>query len=269
MELFTILFSGLLGLIAPVGLVVDRTAENAIRAQFAHVEQLQVRVDNTPSYQLLQGKVGRVRIAGRSLQLKKQDLSIAVLELETDAIELASLKLRQRQNKVIRPLQAGVRVVFTQEDINKLLKSPLFIALAQQLNIPSVVSPNKKNESVYNLANPTVSLLANNRLLIQVELQTEGRGKTLAIRVESGLGVIGGRRIQIVNPVVAVNGEEAPPQLVQLIVNNINQRLDLRDLEGDGLQMRILKLSMKPNELEIAAFLRIEPSSKFLETLGS
>lgn len=268
MELFTILLSGLLGLIAPVGLVVDRTAENAIRAQFAKVEQLQVRVENTPSYQLLQGKVGRVRIAGRSLQLKKQDLSIAVLELETDAIELASLKRRQRQNKVIQPLQAGVRVVFTQEDINKLLKSPLFISKLKQLNINSVAFLNNQKYSVYNLANPNVSILANNRLLIQVELQNEGKGK-IAVRVESGFGVIGGRSIQLINPVVALNGEEVPPQILQLIVNNINQRLDLRVLEDAGVQMRILKLSMNPNELEIAAFLRIEPSAKFWETLGS
>jgi len=55
----TIILSGLLGLVSPVGSVIDRTAENAIRSRFEKVEQLQVRVDNAPSYQLLQGKVQR------------------------------------------------------------------------------------------------------------------------------------------------------------------------------------------------------------------
>lgn len=95
MEFFTLLVSGLLGLVTPVGLVVDRTAENAIRSQLAQVEQLQVRVDNAPTHQLLQGKVERVRVAGRSLQLKWQEVRIAALELETDVIELEPRSLEK------------------------------------------------------------------------------------------------------------------------------------------------------------------------------
>lgn len=110
MELLTIVLSGLLGLIAPVGLVIDRTAENVIRSQFASVKQLQVRVDNAPSYQLLQGKVQRVRFAGRSLQLKQQNLQIAALELETDAIELDPRTLRK--NHYFNDLYRRVCVLF-------------------------------------------------------------------------------------------------------------------------------------------------------------
>ena len=49
MEFLTILLSSLLGLIAPTGLAVDRTAENAIRSQLNKVDRLEVRVDNAPS----------------------------------------------------------------------------------------------------------------------------------------------------------------------------------------------------------------------------
>ncbi|MGL4619201.1 MAG: DUF2993 domain-containing protein, partial [Chroococcidiopsis sp.] len=42
MEFFTILLSGILGLVTPAGLVVDRTAENAVRSQLQHAEQLEV-----------------------------------------------------------------------------------------------------------------------------------------------------------------------------------------------------------------------------------
>jgi len=53
------------------------------------------------------------RIAGRSLQLKRQDLSIAALELETDPIDLDPRSLGQRQPKLKRPFQVGVRLVLT------------------------------------------------------------------------------------------------------------------------------------------------------------
>ncbi|GAA6622159.1 DUF2993 domain-containing protein [Scytonema sp. NUACC26] len=268
MELLTIILSGLLGLISPVGLAIDRIAENTIRSQFAGVKQLQVRVDNAPSHQLLQGKVQRVRVAGRSLQLKQQSLQIAALELETDAIELDPRTLRKKP-LFQRPLQAGLRIVLTQEDINKLLQSPKFLAQLEKIKISVDDSSNTGYNSVYKFINPTVKFLANNRLSFQVELQNDSKNQPLLIQAESGINIIGGKNIQLVEPEVTANGEAAPPQFLNQIVNNINQRLDLGKLEGDGLQVRILKLNMKQQELEIAAFIRIEPSSKFLETRGS
>lgn len=265
MEFFTLLVSGLLGLVTPVGLVVDRTAESAIRSQLTQVEQLQVRVDNPPTHQLLQGKVERVRIAGRSLQLKWQDIRIAALELETDAIELEPRSLGKKRPLFKRPLQAGVRLVLTQQDINKLIQSPQFMARLQKLKINTGNSSNT-GHNVYTFANPNVKFLANSRWIFQVELREKGLEKPLLIKVESGLNIVGGRNIQLVNPTVAANSEEVPPQFVNAVVNNFKERLDLGNLEGDGLQVRLLKLNTRPEELEIAAFLRIEPSSRFLET---
>ncbi|MEC4816673.1 MAG: DUF2993 domain-containing protein [Scytonema sp. PMC 1069.18] len=269
MEFLTILLSGLLGLITPVGLVIDRTAENAIRSQLAKAEQLEVRVDNAPSHQLLQGKVERLRVAGRSLQLKKQNIQIAALELETDAIELDPSSFGKKRPRFKKPLQAGVRLVFTQQDMNGLLQSPQLMTQLRQLKINVDDSFNTEYNSVYKFLNPNVKFLANNRLSFQVELQEVGQDKPLLIRVESGLNIVGGRYIQLVNPIAAANGEEVPPQVLNEIVNNINNRLDLANLEDDGLQVRILQLNIRPDELEIAVFIRVEPSSKFLETHSS
>ncbi len=259
MEFFTIFLSSLLGLISPVGLVVERITQNAIRSQFDKVEQLQVRVDNAPSYQLLQGKVERVRIAGRGLQPKGQDIRIAALELETDSIDLDLRSLRTRQPKLER-LQTGLRLVLTQKDINQALQSPKLTARLSKLAL---------GEQRYNFVNPRVEFLENNRLRFQVELQEQGDVKPLAITVESGLGVLAGRQIQIVKPSVSVNGAAAPEQFVSAIATSLNEQLDLRSLEGYGLQARILQLKITPQELEIAAFLRVEPSSRLLQRRSS
>ncbi|MBO3457193.1 DUF2993 domain-containing protein [Aetokthonos hydrillicola Thurmond2011] len=268
MEFFTILLSSILGLVSVVGVVIDRTAENAIRSQFAKVGKLEVRVDNSPSYQVLQGRVERVLIAGRSLQLKQQNVRIALFELETDPIELELSSLKHKRYKLKRPLQAGVRLVLTQEDLNKLLQSPQLIGTLRKLNINSVSSQNPRANSGYNFINPQVKFLANNRLFFQVGLQ-EGKSKPLLISVESGVSIVSGRYIQLVNPFIAVDGQKVPDQFVKVILNNFNKQLDLGNLEGDGIQARILKLEMKPKQIEIATFLRIEPSSRLLETRGS
>ncbi|MBW4609332.1 MAG: DUF2993 domain-containing protein [Hassallia sp. WJT32-NPBG1] len=259
MEFLTILLSGLLGLVSPVGVAVERTAENAIRSQFASCGELQVRVDNAPSYQLLQGKVERVRIAGRSLQLKKQNIRIAVLELESDRIEIKPRSLT-RKPQLKKPLQAGMRLVLTEEDINQALLSPQLRARLQKLNINLKYFANTRVNTVYNLAKPEVQFLPNNRLKIQVELHEKGKSKPLLIKAESGVSIVSGRQIQLVNLVAEVDKVEAPPKLINVILNNINKRLDLRNLEGGGLQARILKLKIRQGKVEMAAFLRIDPS---------
>lgn len=268
MEFFIILVSGVLGLLSPAGLVIDRTALDAIRSQFEKVEQLQVRVDNAPSYQLLQGKVERVRIAGRGLQLKRQDIRIAALELETDPIDFDPRSLGQKKPKLKRPIDAGVRLVLTQQDINQALQSPVVTAGLRNLSISELRNSADDSVQRYNFVNPRVEFLGNNRLRFQVELQEQDNTKPLAITVESGLSVVVGRQLQLVKPSVLVNGQAAPNQIVSAIATNISQRLDLGNLEGYGLRSRILQLKVTPHKLEIAAFLRVEPSSRFLETSG-
>lgn len=256
MEFFTVLLSGLLALVSPVGLVVDRIAFNAIRSQFEKVDQLQVRVDNAPSYQLVQGKVERVRIAGRGLQLKQ--IRLAVMELETDPINLDPRSLGQKP-KLKQPIQAGVRLGLNQPDINQALQSPQVTDMLRNLMISDFGNSGQR----YNFVNPHVEFLANNRLRFQVEL-TQGDVKPLAITVESGISVIAGRQIQLLQPMILVNGEEVPSQVVSAIAANVSQKFDLSNLEAFGLKARILQLKVTPQKLEIAAFLRIEPSSQLL-----
>ena len=268
MELLIIFLSSLLGLLTPAGLLVDRTAEKAIRSQLKTAQELEVRVDNVPTHQLLQGRVEKVRIAGRSLHLKNQDIHISLLDLETDAIELDFHSRGQKRVRLKKPLQMGVRLVLTQQDVNKVLESPDFLNRLNKFNLSSVTSYNNSFSDVYKFANPQIKILEN-RLRFELELKQEGNGKPLNIRVESGLNVVAGRQIQLVNPIVVLNKEKAPEKLINQIVNNLNEQLDLGNLEGEGVQLRILKLNIKPAAIEIAAFLKIEPTSKLLENLGS
>ncbi|NER96885.1 MAG: LmeA family phospholipid-binding protein, partial [Symploca sp. SIO1B1] len=62
MELFTILFSGLISFISPLNSVGDIVIENALRSRLEKVEQLDVRIDNAPNHQIAKGKLQRLRI---------------------------------------------------------------------------------------------------------------------------------------------------------------------------------------------------------------
>ncbi len=262
MEFLTILLSSLLGLVSPTGLVAEKVATNTARSLFTRTEQLQVRIDNPPSHQLLQGKVQKIRIAGRGLLLKQPEICLAVLEIETDPIDLDISSLRQGKPKLKQPLQAGVRLVFSSKDINQALKSLAVVDKLQNLGLNILQTPSSEQQR-YNAVNPRVEFLPN-RLRLQVEL-TEVDAPPLAIKVELGLKVIAGQQIQIVDPVVFVNQEAVPEQIVNAIANSLNKQINQANLDY-GISARILKLAISQEKLEIAAFVRVDNSFPFLES---
>lgn len=255
MEFFTILLSSLFGLVSPTSLVVESAAQKAVRSQFAQVDKLQVRIDNAPTHQLLSGKVERIRIAGRGLQLKQLDMRVAVLELESDRLDLNLRNLRQP--KLEQPLRALVRLILNQQDINRALRSPKLTAKLRNLSLNILQPQSRQALPSYNFVNPHLELLANNRLRFQVEL-TEANTKPLVIRVETRLNLIARRQLQLLEPIIYVNEEKVPEQLVKAITNNLGKQLNLTNLEVYGVQSKILKLQISPDKIEVAAFVKID-----------
>lgn len=255
MEFFTILLSGLLAVLTPVNLIADKVTAKAIRARFNKVEQLKVRIDNAPNYQLIQGKVERVRIAGRGMWLTP-DIRIDALELETDPLNVDLQRLRsgaQANPTFLRqPLQAGVRLVLTEADLNKALASPNVAARLKIIGSRALGGPPER----YEFINPKIELLANNRLRFQMEVR-EKDAPPLALNVESGLSIVSGRSLQLVEPVVIVNGKPLSPPLVGALTRGISNGLNLRTLEERGITARFLQFKVDKGELNVAAFVRV------------
>jgi chaperone required for assembly of F1-ATPase len=158
-------------------------------------------------------------------------------------------------------------LVLSEDDINKFLQSPEFLELLSKLNIVSVDAENMGSHPVYHFRNVRVKFVTNQRINLQVEIREAGKNQGLKLIIETGVNAIAGRQFQLVNPVIKVNQEAVPTQLINAIVKNLNQRFDLTNLETNGLVVRILQLNIKNNNLEIASFFRIEPSSKVLEAV--
>ena len=259
MEFLTIFLSSLITLIAPAGFVVDRVAQKAIRQQFQSVEQLEVRIDNAPSYQIVQGKADRVRIAGRGLFLA-QDIRLDTLELETDPIQLDARRLQRGRPRLEKPLRAGVRLVITQEDINRALRSPTVLKRLTALGISAVGKPGaSRRAQQYTVLNPHIDLLAHQRFRLKAELQEGTDPATLKIVAESGIEVIAGRQLRLVAPLVRLDDEAVPEQVVRSIAQGISEQSDLRQLENGGTTARILQLQVTPKQIDLAAFVQLTP----------
>ncbi|MEC4803585.1 MAG: LmeA family phospholipid-binding protein [Jaaginema sp. PMC 1079.18] len=183
MEIFTIVLSSLLGVLTPGNLVLDTLAESGIRSSLEDAELVEVRVDNTPSYQIAQGKVDRVRVATRGVEVVP-GFRIDVLELETDPLDVDIAKLQELRNSGVggsqlltafrKPPQAGLRLVITEEDLNAALTSP-----AGRERVESIVERVSENFPTgsgvqVNFAETEVDFLDNNRVRLQSQVQLSG-----------------------------------------------------------------------------------------------
>lgn len=259
MEIISIVLSGLLLVISPVGIVVDQVAEDAIRSRLTDVESLDVRVDNGPSFQILQGRVDRIRIAGRGI-VPTPGLRIQLADFETDPIDLDFNSLRRGQVVLDEALQGALHLELSEEDINAFLQSPLFLQQLSEIKIGSLTRAQARERDRYQINNPSVEFLADNRIKISLELEDLVQEGTLFLEAESGLDITDGDRLTLVGPVLVVNGQPAPDRLVKTLLGNINERLSLRQLEEQGVIARVINLSIEENSLNLALWVRVDPS---------
>lgn len=268
MELITILLSGIASLFSLTGVVVDKSVESALLAQIDRAEQLQVRADNAPAHQVLDGKINKLRIAGRGLWVTK-DLRVDTLDIETDplAVDLQAARADQKpgsspSSAFKQAVQAGLRLKFNEEDLNNYLKSPDAIAQLQKMTTSTFGGAAGSLNKDYKITNPQVKFLANNRVGLQAELQDPGSGEKLPITLETGVSVIGGRKLQLVEPTAMVGATPVPPFILSGLTTSLSERLNVDVLAARGLQARILRFKVDPQQLELAAFVRLPGKSQ-------
>jgi hypothetical protein len=260
MKLIAVLLSSLLALFSATGLVVDRVAEQAIRNQLDAAESLQVRVDNTPSYQLLQGKVDRIRIAGRGL-FPYEDVRIDTLDIETDAIALDPQALRSGNVVLDEPVQATFNLVLTEADVNQALRSPAvqdrLLSILGELDDRSVVG------DIQTLINPQVDLVEPNQIDTQVELPepSDANAPPVAIVAEIQFNLADGSQLEFLNPVLQIDGEPLPDVFGRSLVGVLNEQADLTQWEEQGITVRLLDISIQEDALHVVGFIRMEPAA--------
>ncbi len=257
MEFLVILLSGLLTLVSPTNLVVEQLTASAIRGQLKQAETLAVRLDNAPSYRVAQGRIERLRIAGRGLY-PAAEIRIAALEVETDPIAVNPAALRQGKITLEQPLNAGVRLVLTREDINRALRSPQVSQRLQDLSL-NLLGTSAAQLERYDLVEPEVEFLDQQRLRFQAQLKSQQSDLQLSIAIESGITILAGRQLQLIDPAIAIDGRPLPPQLVNLLIGDISRQLDLVNLEETGITARILSWQLDRDQISLAAFVQLDP----------
>ena len=277
MEILAIALSGLLSVFSGGGLIIDLLASSNLRSQIVSVEQQAVRIDNIPSYQIARGKLQKVRVATRGLQLK-DNFRIEVLELETDAIAINPEQLnlenpRQLRRSLQKPLQGAVRIVLTEADLNRVLQSPSIQSQLQASLNRLVANKAGSTNIAYQLKDPYLELLPANRIGIQFKLSRAGfnqyPSRELAFAIEMGIKVVDGKVIKFVEPTGTVNQRPMSSRLLQGFAQGIGDRLNLEILAANRIVARLLQLKINQDKIELAGFARMETNGAEFSSIGS
>jgi len=295
MQIFILILSSLISVLSPVNFGIDKVAESTIRGQFKKVEQLKVRVDNTPVHNAIGGKVDKIRIAGRGL-FPLEGVRIDTLEFETDPINVNVKALRkEKKTELQAPLGVGMRLVIREEDLIKALRAPVVQQEIQKLlrgltnsnskqvpaepageagrtGIPQRIQDVRTKLDEYRILNPNVEFLPGGRIRLQVEIEEVKTAQKFKIEAESGITFAEGQRLTLTRPVLKLNGEELPEQLIQAFATDLFNRFKLEQLSGlpgslgqvkwSQLTARVIKLEVKDKKLELVAFLRLPQGLK-------
>lgn len=267
MEWLTITLASILTLLTPAGMIIDAVLANALRSQVQKVEQLVVRVDNTPNYQALQGKIDRVRISGQGIY-PLAEVRIEKIELETDPISLDLGRLQQRNSSLAaalrQPASGAVHLVLTETDINKALQSAAIQGQIQTLINNLIPSREELGNIKYRFSQANFNFLNNNRVAVSLQLETQrpdSPAETVNLALEVGFKLVQGRKIELIDPSATLNGRRISSRILKGFAEGISAQLDLKNFEKQGIIARLLQLEIDDDKLSIAAFGRIEPRS--------
>jgi hypothetical protein len=261
MDLFAGFLTTFIGLAGAPGIVIDKVATDFLYKQIVRADILEVRVDNAPNYQILLGKVDRVRMAGRGIYIL-EFLRIDQIDLETDPISIDPDVLQSGKVVLRRPLQAAVRVVLLSEDINTALRSPTIQSSFKNLSI-DITGTSKGTPEILDLINPEVTFLEGDRIRLEATLQSQPTAAKpkpirLDVSVNAQLKTIGGTKLQIINPKVALSGTPIPDRIVKAFTEGLNKVLDLRQLENKGITARVLKLELTEGKMQVIGFAKMD-----------
>lgn len=276
MEILTIVLSSLLSLASSGGVILDLLVGNNLRSQVTEVEEQAIRIDNTPSYQIVGGKLQKIRVATRGIKLK-QNLRIEALELETDRIDLDRSKLDLDNIDGLRkalkqPLQGAAKIILTEVDLNRALQSPATQAQIQQILNRLIAKKAGSTNIAYQLIDPRLELLPNNRMGVQFKLRRaqstlDDSNSDLAISLKLKVGVANGKALTLIDPIGTVNQRPMSSRLLNGFASGISDRFDLSELEADGILARLLQLKIDEDKIELAGFARMETKEAKLSSI--
>ncbi len=237
------------------GFIINSSFTNAIKERSHSVEEIEVRVENVPTHNIIKGEIDSIKLATRGWGLT-ENFRLEEFELETDPLKFDFGRIRELNAENWReivnlPIQMGIRTVINEDDLNQLVRSPRIQEIISRFIPPS--SP-----AGFEIENINFDLKSNQRIKINTTAQSiQSNQQKINLSIEFGVEIVEGHRILIREPQGTLNGQPISNNLLQGFTDNINMQLDLRRLQASGITARILQFDIQDNTIELTSLIHI------------
>lgn len=260
MEIVAGLLALLAGLSGGAGFAIDRVARNALADQLDDAEVLEVRVQSAPNFKLVAGRVDRVLLAGRGLEIEPYP-RIELLELETDPVNVG---LDDGELILESPLRAALRFSIAETDLNESLQSPEVLEQFQGIEANLPVLGDRDGPEIFDLEKPAVELLGDNRLRLQARLVLQDESgnpeeaQALDIDFLTRVVLEDGQRLLLVEPEMSLNDQPLPEEIADAFAGGLSRALDASELEDQDIFVRVLDLEISDDALSAVGIVQLE-----------
>ena len=269
MEILVSVLSGILAIATSANMIGDHLVEKKIRSGVQGVDTVAVRIDNAPNYDVLGGKVQRVRVATRDLKISSV-IAFQALEVDLDGIDIdlkeffeedlvteiddvPTLRLRELFKSSV---QMGTRMVLTQEQLDNIVQSETINPTLSQ-RLTDVLNGMSDDDGEFIINSFKIDLIDKNRVAVRMkmtDLEEEyvEQGEEFDVDLKLSIKVLDGSNFQLFDQEVYIEGEEIEPENEVLIARPVS----LRVLEELGLKVRVIQWNSDQDELELALLVR-------------
>lgn len=235
--------------------VISAAVEMGLSSQLDTVEEINVNV-RTDLLNMVQGQVDSVSVSAQGLVMQK-DIRVQEMEMQTDSIAINPLSAIFGDIKLTQPTGAAARVVLTERDINRALKSDYVRRKMQSLAL--------------NVDGKTVILEPQ-----QIQIQLPGEGKVECSgkiwlhegensRLLSFIGIIQPRTSSqplLLEAFQCSPGDGISLELMIPLLHKVKELLDLPYYEMEGTAFRVKNMEVQEGSLTVyaEAYVRQIPS---------
>lgn len=230
---------------------ISKLAEEGIRAQLDKVEALSVDIKTDP-IKLTQGQVDSVLVEGKGLVIQN-DLRTEKLIFETDAVDIAMLKLPLGEIELEQPTNAKAKVMLTPEDIQTAFNAGY---VKQKLRGQKIELPSGERVTT-DASNVLFTIPKAGRVKVSADVMLIEKVETHHIELSA--------RPELVNDGFGVALKEVEfdeesndmPELTQALIDNTQTLLDLRFFELDGMDLQFERIIVEPEQIVIEASAKV------------
>jgi hypothetical protein len=226
--------------------VISEAAQMTISTQLDEVEDIQVDV-RTDLLKIVQGQVDSVSIAGQGLVMQK-DIRVQEMELRTNTVAINPLRAVFGQIELDQPVDANVRLVLTEEDINRALKSDYLCSKLQSLdlNVDGQIVTLEPQQLQVHLPGESKLIFKGTFLLDEIS-QTLPLGFTGVIRLRSM------KQPLLLESFHCTQGEGISLELAFSVIKQVREWLNLPFFEFEEMALHLTDLEVLSGNLILHA----------------